>query len=328
VAEDLLIAGIPHKWGQLRLREHDSPGWAHHDVAVLHNGSLVAAHPEGGRMHIRTPAGSPREVATSLTEAHELAPTGTGAAQRLWVCDNGHKFVPAQPEYDAVVTRGRVVLMTLSGWIEHELDQPDIEAYETTGWMPGAIVIDEPADGGGSGQLWVADCYAHNLVHCYASAGDHQYTLDGAESGRTFSKPHALHIDRRRSNPELCIADRGNHRLVLYDMNGTYLRTAAEAALSSPSGLATTGDNLLVTELNGALVILDGRDHLIGRVGDSAQPERTGWSNRVNNGTTTAPTPPPGRFNSPHAITTDTHGTIYISEWFIGGRITQLTPQP
>ena len=31
-----------------------------------------------------------------------------------------------------------------------------------------------------------------------------------------------------------------------------------------------------------------------------------------------------GRFNSPHGITSDGEGNIYVTEWLIGGRYTKL----
>ncbi|MBO04126.1 MAG: hypothetical protein CL731_03805 [Chloroflexi bacterium] len=31
-----------------------------------------------------------------------------------------------------------------------------------------------------------------------------------------------------------------------------------------------------------------------------------------------------GLFNSPHGVTSDNDGNIYVTEWFIGGRYTKL----
>jgi hypothetical protein len=32
------------------------------------------------------------------------------------------------------------------------------------------------------------------------------------------------------------------------------------------------------------------------------------------------------RFNSPHGITADTNGNIFVAEWLVGGRLVQLEP--
>ena len=32
----------------------------------------------------------------------------------------------------------------------------------------------------------------------------------------------------------------------------------------------------------------------------------------------------PGKFNAPHGMAADSHGSLYVVEWMIGGRITKL----
>ena len=58
-----------------------------------------------------------------------------------------------------------------------------------------------------------------------------------------FRTPHALKFDSRG---RLWVADRGNHRIEIYDQNGTYLES--RYSFSRPSGLFIKGDTLYVID--------------------------------------------------------------------------------
>jgi hypothetical protein len=205
-----------------------------------------------------------------------------------------------------------------------ELTQPDSPAYENAHWSPCAVAVVPPGDGG-DGSIWVADGYGQSLLHCFTNSGTHLYTLDGSESGTPFDTPHGLLIDRRKPVPELYVADRSNRRLVVYSVDGSFLRTISVAELTSPSALAIAGDLLVVAELFGAITALDIEDRPIGALGDESVTTRPGWPNRLDGGTY-APHLHAMSFNSPHGVTADANGNIFVAEWLVGGRLVQLEP--
>ena len=202
-------------------------------------------------------------------------------------------------------------------------------------YCPTGTAIDETRLGG-SGDIWVADGYGSSLVHRYSQAGEHLSFLTGEEGAGRFNCPHAVHIDRRGGKtPELYIADRGNKRIQVYDLEGVHQRSFGEAFLNSPSGFAQWGDRLVVAELYARLAVLGPDDHLVGYLGadpaiDDQQgwPQTPGWPNALTpDGHAKSPDPPRSdRFNSPHSLAVDSDGNLYVSEWLIGGRYTKLAP--
>jgi hypothetical protein len=295
---------------------------------VLPDGALITGHPDGGALALFSADGRfVQEIDTPLTGLHGITLVEDQGEERLWVADNGHKFAPAQPTYSDYVTPGRVVQMDLSGRVTMELTQPDSAAYENAHWSPCAVAVVPPGDGGdgGDGSIWVADGYGQSLLHCFTNSGTHLYTLDGSESGTPFDTPHGLLIDRRKPVPELYVADRSNRRLVVYSVDGSFLRTISVAELTSPSALAIAGDMLVVAELFGAITALDIEDRSIGALGDESVTTRPGWPNRLDGGTY-APHLHAMSFNSPHGVTADANGNIFVAEWLVGGRLVQLEP--
>ena len=80
---------------------------------------------------------------------------------------------------------------------------------------------------------------------------------------------------------------------------------------------------MFVAELRGSRVtILDQEDNLIGYIGENSGAflRLEGWPNVPQD------TLEKGMFNSPHGITADKQGNVFISDWLIGGRITKLSP--
>src|SRR5690606_19412004 len=71
-----------------------SPGWMHSGVALLADGDLVCAHPEGhSLLRINLHEGT-REIPTSLTEMHSIVAATWRNREVIAVADPGHRFVP------------------------------------------------------------------------------------------------------------------------------------------------------------------------------------------------------------------------------------------
>ncbi len=224
-----------------------------------------------------------RVVNQELTEGHGITLVREGDDEYLWISDPGFVFqYTADVADDAMAPmfgkglrhvggEPRVVKVTLAGEVCLALPIPSFDPGYGPGQMgpycPCGTAIDEERFGG-SGDIWVADGYGSSLVHRFDKLGRHVFTLSGDEGGGRFNCPHAVFIDRRNNkSPELYIADRGNKRVQVYDLDGRYLRTFGEDFLNSPSGFAQWGDVLVVAELFARLVALDSEDHLIGYIG-------------------------------------------------------------
>ncbi|MHA7270721.1 NHL repeat-containing protein [Arthrobacter sp. HLT1-20] len=282
---------------------------------------MVFAHPEGGKLVRVFSDGTFTEILTELTEMHGLATSMLDGEEVIWVADNGTRQCESVPEYQEELFSGRVVAMGLDGCIHREFACPELAAYTDKGWRPTTIAVDAQA-----GDIWVGDGYGASLVHCFDSQGRVKLTLDGSETGVDFASPHGIHIRHSAGGQDLYVADRGNKRLVVFGLDGTFRRVVGTGSLTSPSSIADLNGTLLVTELNGALAVFEG-DCFTGHIGASPKDiAGDAWPNRRNvHGNVIRADLTDGVFNSPHGITVDGE-TILLTEWLIGGRVTRLSP--
>lgn len=319
-AARLTIGSTTYQWESI-WPGYAGRGWQHSGIAALLDGSAVFAHPEGGKLVRVFTDGTFTEIPTKLTEMHGLTTSMLDGEEVIWVADNGTRYCESVPEYHEELLSGRVVALGLDGSIRQEVTCPDLSAYAVTGWHPTTIAVD-PA----TGDIWVGDGYGASLVHRFDKHGQLRITLDGGATGVAFASPHGIHIRRRAGNQELYVADRGNKRLVVFGLDGTFRRVVGEGSLTSPSSIADLDGMLLVTELNGALAVFDG-DTFSGHIGASNRDMKDdAWPNRRNvHGNVISEDLTDGVFNSPHGITVDGE-TILLTEWLIGGRVTRLSP--
>ncbi|MCZ4367707.1 hypothetical protein [Sulfitobacter dubius] len=115
---------------------------------------------------------------------------------------------------------------------------------------------------GPDGRYYVADGYGNSAVHIFDPALRHLKTFGhpGAEAG-AFSTPHCLLFD---SQGRLCVADRENNRVQLFDPEGIWLGQIE--GLHKPMALALTPDGLLlVTDQTPRLSAYAPNGELIGR---------------------------------------------------------------
>jgi len=306
--------------------------WIHAGIAVTAAGDVVAISHDSAEAVLLAPDGSVRRsFPTGVTQGHGLLSAVDGAGECLWVADNGvRRERTGAGEYPNVpggARHGRVLKLSLSGQPLLALDAPELPAYVSGSFYPTAVAVDEPRFGG-DGAVWVADGYGQSLVHKFTADGRYLLTLDGTDGAGRFACPHAIWIDRRRAQPEMYIADRTNARLQVYDLDGRFLRAVGGPGIfRRPGGFAAVGDYLVVAELEARLAVLDPADRLVGYLGaDDLAGGRDGFPNRLDrNGLPRRPAPlAAGRFNSPHGITSDAGGSLYISEFLIGGRLVKL----
>jgi DNA-binding beta-propeller fold protein YncE len=131
--------------------------------------------------------------------------------------------------------------------------------------------------------------------------------------------PHGATFIPKTAGPELYIADRGNHRVQVYDGDGKFKRSFGADFLNSPCGFVYRNGVVYIPELNARLAILDDHEKLITYIGENAAARKSpGWPDLP------AAQILPGKFNSPHGMAVDSAGNLYVAEWIIGGRITKL----
>jgi len=323
--------------------------WAHHGIAVLGDGSVVTPAPDGGLLFCGPDGRTPRHVATDTDEIHGITVVLDDAVdgpprERLWLADCGFTMVRGG---DGAYTPGgrggrgpRAVLIELDGREVMSIGQPDCECYEHAPFRPTSVAVDEPhladPDHGGTGDVWVADGYGIGVVMRFSPMGTLEAMIDGTHDGSgvvgaatasggagRFDCPHALFIDRRRDEPELLVADRGNARVQVYGLDGEFRRSFGEGLLTSPSAFVTIGDRLVIAELHARVVVLDADDRLVAELGaDASVCDRPGWPNALDErGRPVRPPLHPDRFNSPHCLAVDRAGRLLVGEWLIGGRL-------
>ena len=318
-------------WAKIPDSEAARGGWAHHSVVVTEAGEVIASHqsePQG--LVFDRDGNLKRSWQTDLAELHGITLVKEGNTEYLWIADNGSKRQQAFG-YDylpgADVASGQVVKMTLEGQIVAKLERPSLAVYQNTRFSPTAVAVNEVCNGG-NGDVWVTDGYGTYSVHRFNKNGEYISSITGEEGqAGAFNCPHAIFVDQRKSEPELYVADRGNGRIQVYDLEGRFKRVFGSEFLTTPSAFVTHGDGMVVAELRARLTVLDIEDQLVTYLGaNEAVCELDGWPNWKNNKGEIVRTNllETGKFNSPHGIGVDSDGNLYLSEWLIGGRFTKL----
>jgi len=270
-----------------------------HGIAVALSGRIYI-------IHQANPAVLVYEVDGRLADSWGNYPGAHGLTR---VVENGVEFLWLTDEFRCVVEK-----LTLEGQVVAQILPPAYAAREP--YIPTGVAVNETRNGG-NGDVYVADGYGSSCVIRYDAAGNYLATLDGTEGGGRFDCPHGIWFDPRKKPMELYIADRGNHRVQVYDEAGKYLRTFGEEIFTSPDCFAADGDRLIIPELYGRVTVLDSNDRLLCHWGE-------------NDGVHNDPQWPDGnpiaagKFNSPHSATADDDGNIYVVEWRIGGRVLKL----
>ena len=83
-----------------------------------------------------------------------------------------------------------------------------------------------------NGDFFVADGYGKSFIHQYDRDAKYirSFGGKGKEAGQTDC-PHGLMVDTRGENPVLAVADRGNHRLQNFTLDGQHIRFITDELL-------------------------------------------------------------------------------------------------
>lgn len=123
--------------------------------------------------------------------------------------------------YFADTRRAMVVKTTLSGEVLLRIGAPDrADLYDAERRYVPTDVCVAP-----NGDIYVSDGYGQYYVHQYDAAGSYirSWGGRGSEPGRII-EPHGISVNLRGEEPELYVADRRNHRIQVFTMDGEHKR--------------------------------------------------------------------------------------------------------
>lgn len=216
--------------------------------------------------------------------------------------------------YLAHTTRHSVFKVELDGKVLWTLGYPKASGVYTkeSEFNPTAIVVAP------DGRFFVADGYGKSWVHQYDKDANYVRSFGGpgTEPGK-MRCPHGLWIDRRGKEPTLLVADRENHRLQRFDLDGKLL-AVLPVELRRPCGMHEIGSELVIADLAGRITLLDKDDQLIAHLGDNPDPKK-----RAQNGVPPAQWKD-GEFIAPHCARIAGNGDVYVMDWNANGRMTRL----
>lgn len=217
--------------------------------------------------------------------------------------------------YLADNARHAVFKTTLDGdlvWTREAPDCPDI--YQSADQYTPTDVAVSP-----EGRVYVGDGYGKPYVHVYSTGGEYIKSFGGPGAGAgELNCPHGVWVDTRGPDPVLLVADRANHRVQIFDLDGNHLSFVTDDQ-NMPCCFFQHGDEIVIPDLFGRVTILDKDNRLIVHLGSNDQVwTRPGYPNLPHEERV------PGKFISPHAAAVDKNGDLYVVEWVSDGRITKL----
>jgi DNA-binding beta-propeller fold protein YncE len=158
-----------------------------------------------------------------------------------------------------------------------------------------------PAD-----DVYVSDGYGNNAIHRFTLDGEHLMSFGSSGTGPgEFNFPHSI----ARHGDRLYVSDRENHRIQLFDLEGTFVtewrglhRPNSICRLSADGGLWLVGEigpdyaySRGAPNLGPRLSVIDASGKLVLRLG-----------------TTPAAGVAAGQFLAPHGMCVDSTGAIYV----------------
>src|SRR5262249_47981036 len=155
-------------------------------------------------------------------------------------------------------------------------------------------------------------------VHQFDKKGEYirSWGGKGTEPGK-MQTPHGIWLDTRNGKPVLAVADRENHRLQFFSLDGQFISMVTDE-LRRPCHMHQRGTDLVIADLAGRVTIFDRENKLVTHLGDQPDPAKRA-QNKVPREQWVD-----GQFISPHCARWDSDGNLYVMDWNFLGRITKL----
>lgn len=171
-----------------------------------------------------------------------------------------------------------------------------------------------------NGDIYVTDGYATDFIHRFDRHGKYLSSFGGKEAPYNFKTLHKIAIDTRFSPARIIALDRANFRVLHLSLEGKLLGVVA-TDLRYPSAVAIQGDYAVIGELHGRVTLLDKQGKVVAHMGTNEVADEIG-SNKA---------PPTvwrtGVVTSPHGVTFDARGNIFVSEYNTSGRVHRFVRQ-
>ena len=164
----------------------------------------------------------------------------------------------------------------------------------------------------GNGDIYVVDGYGSQRVTRFDKNFKEIKTFGKRGAGKgEFNTCHGVWINTLRGEPEVYIADRHNARVQVFDLELTFKREL-KGDYRMPCCFYQHDGHLYIPDLGGAVTILDAADKVVAHLGDGKKLD--GKTDKPDNQKN------PALFATPHALTVDSQGSIYVVEWLPFGR--------
>jgi len=156
-----------------------------------------------------------------------------------------------------------------------------------------------------TGDIYVVDGYGSQKVYRFDKNFKPVKTIGGGgkEHGR-FNTCHGVWVSTLRKEPEVFIADRGNGRVEVFDLELAYKRTIP--GFRAPCCFYQHGGLMYVPELGSRVTAFDADDKGVAHLGDGQGVKDAAAR--------------PELFAAPHALTVSAAGDLYVVEWVGNGR--------
>jgi peptidylamidoglycolate lyase len=238
--------------------------------------------------------------------AHGLYWSKEPDGEFFYFTENKFPVKKGEPPESAASKAGRRVYKTdLQGKILYQIGNVDKETSTSSKFdfvSPTDVAVSA------NGDIYVVDGYGSQLLHRF----DKNFKLiktiggPGTEHGK-FKTCHGVWVSTLKSEPELYIADRTNGRIEIFSLDLEYKRTLPD--FRAPCCFYQHDGHLYIPELGSRVSILDADGKVVARLGDGSDVKPP--AERATR---------PDKFATPHALTVDSRGDLYVVEWLDFGR--------